>query len=151
MLPFSTDLSQHRILVVDDEPDNLEVLNTTLSVLHNAEVRVAASHEEALAQLATFHPTLIITDLSMPNADGYQLLKTLRERPDTAGRPVIALTAHVMNGDKDRVLSAGFDGYVGKPFDVLTLGETLEGFLKEFAVRHQDKMKENRVNLNWVR
>jgi CheY-like chemotaxis protein len=135
MLEITADLSKHSILIVDDEPDNLEVLKTTLEVIHSAVVRVASSAEAALAQLATFVPTLIVSDLSMPQVDGYELLAQLRKRPGTATLPIIALTAHAMKGDRERILAAGFDGYISKPFEVATIGEKLEEILKDFIAR----------------
>ena len=120
------DLSQHHILIVDDEPDNLEVLKETLELVFNSDVRVARSYDAALLVLESFHPTIIVTDLSMPKADGYVLLHQLRERPDTAQLPIIALTAHAMMGDRERILAAGFDGYISKPFNVGTLEEDIK-------------------------
>src|SRR5215468_2497626 len=102
------DLSQHSILAVDDEPDNLEVFKETLELVYASLVRVAHSSDEALKCLESFHPTIIVTDLSMPKSDGYVLLHRLRERPDTANLPIIALTAHAMAGDRERILAAGF-------------------------------------------
>lgn len=120
------DLSQHSILAVDDEPDNLEVFKETLELVYDSVVRVARSCDEALQTLDTFHPTIIVTDLSMPKADGYVLLHRLRERSDTAQLPIVALTAHAMAGDRERVLAAGFDGYISKPFNIGTLEDDLK-------------------------
>lgn len=120
------DLSQHHILVVDDEPDNLEVFKETLELVFNSEVRVARGCDEAILVLETFHPTMIVTDLSMPKADGYVLLHRLRDRSDTAQLPIVALTAHAMSGDRERILAAGFDGYISKPFNVSTLKDDLK-------------------------
>lgn len=135
MQEITADLSKHSVLVVDDEPDNLEVLKTTLAVIHNAVVYVANSADAALAQLATFEPTLIVSDLSMPQMDGYELLARLRQRPGTANLPIIALTAHAMKGDRERILAAGFDGYISKPFEVATIGGKLEDILKDYIAR----------------
>jgi two-component system cell cycle response regulator len=130
-------LAQQSILVVDDEPDNLEVLKTTLEIMHSARVRVASSCDDAIAQLATFQPTMVVTDISMPYADGYKLLELLRARPDTAALPIIAVTAHAMKGDREVIVAAGFDGYISKPFEVATVGGVLETLLQEFAARHR--------------
>lgn len=122
---YMVDLSQQRILAVDDEPDNLEVFKATLELLFSTTVEVALSAESALNVLTGFKPTCIVTDLSMPKVDGYAFLRALRARRDTTQIPVIALTAHAMSGDKERILDAGFDGYISKPFDVGTLGDQL--------------------------
>ena len=71
---------------------------------------------EGLKVLAHVTPTLILLDLSMPQMDGWEMIKRVRANPKTAHVPVIALTAHAMRGDKERVLAAGFDGYIPKPF-----------------------------------
>src|SRR5258708_16224815 len=126
-----TDFSNHTILAVDDEPDNLQVFKATMELLHNAVVEVASSGDEALAHLSKVHPTLIVTDLSMPQVDGYSLLRQLRERPDTANVPIIALTAHAMLGDQERILAAGFDGYISKPFDISTVAVQLGACLEK--------------------
>jgi CheY-like chemotaxis protein len=134
------DLSTHSILVIDDEPDNLELLETALHLIHGATVRVASSADAALAQLDSFTPTMVISDISMPRVDGYQLLLVFRQRPKTKELPIIALTAHAMRGDRDRILEAGFDGYISKPFEVGTIAEQIVGLLSTFAVRQKEKI-----------
>ena len=134
------DFSQHRILLVDVEPDNLEVFKATLEMLHDATVKTATSASAALSLLTSFHPTMIVTDLSMPKIDGYAFLHLLHERADTSTLPIIALTAHAMKGDKDQVLAAGFDGYISKPFDVNTLANQLESALEAFAAKPAQKI-----------
>ncbi|HLY28142.1 MAG TPA: response regulator [Aggregatilineales bacterium] len=129
------DLSKDRILIVDDEPDNLEVLKATLELLYGASVKTVLGGEEALASLSTFRPTVIVTDLSMPKVDGYTLLYRIRREVATAGLPVIVLSAHAMNGDRERVLAAGFDGYISKPFDVVSLGDNIIASLEQFYAR----------------
>jgi two-component system cell cycle response regulator DivK len=104
------DLSTWNVVAVDDEPDSLEVLIEALS-MHDASVHGATSGPEALRLLETLHPTLVITDLSMPVMDGYQLLHRIRRMDGFKGTPVIALTAHAMAGDRERILAAGFDGH----------------------------------------
>jgi two-component system, cell cycle response regulator DivK len=113
-------LSSWNVLAVDDEPDSLEVLAEVL-MMHDVNVKTAASGQEALTLLQKFQPTLVITDLSMPGMDGYQLLHKIRHMEGRASTPVIALTAHAMTGDKERILSAGFNGYVSKPLRLATL------------------------------
>lgn len=127
------DLAEHRILAVDDEPDNLSVLKATLEMLNNCNVSIAASCEEALQQLPTFNPTVILTDLSMPREDGYALLYKVRHMPGYGDIPVIALTAHAMQGDKDRIIAAGFDGYISKPFNILSIGDEIIELLDAYA------------------
>jgi two-component system cell cycle response regulator DivK len=108
------DLSTWKVLAVDDEPDSLEVLVEVLS-MYDAVVHPVSSGKAALMLLETFHPSIVITDLSMPDIDGYQLLHKIRHLEGLQDIPIIALTAHAMSGDKDRILAAGFTGYVSKP------------------------------------
>jgi CheY-like chemotaxis protein len=114
------DLSAWNVLAVDDEPDNLEVLLEVLS-MYDAKVHPASNGEEAMKLLQTLRPTLVITDLSMPDMDGYQLLHKIRRSDDLKELPVIALTAHAMSGDKERILAAGFNGYLSKPIRIMTV------------------------------
>jgi CheY-like chemotaxis protein len=107
-----------RILVVDDEPDSRELVGTILEECE-AEVVVAASVEEALRRLDAFEPDLLISDIAMPDRDGYDLIRTIRERahPDGARLPAVALTAHARAEDRRRSFQAGFDLHVVKPVD----------------------------------
>ena len=105
------------VLVVDDEPDNLEVASRLL-MLFGAKVYTAQDGEAGLEILKDIVPTLILSDLSMPKKDGWELLIVIREQKKFTGIPVIALTAHAMAGDKERALNAGFDDYITKPIKV---------------------------------
>ncbi len=113
------DPKQWKVLLVDDEPDNLGVAEKILS-FKGAQVHTARNGEEGLEVLERIVPTFILVDLSMPKMDGWEMHRKLRENPTIAHVPVIALTAHAMGGDKDRVLAAGFDGYIAKPFRLVT-------------------------------
>jgi len=108
-------------LIVDDQPDNLAIAKAALEY-RGATVHTATDGEQGLTALLALTPTVILLDLSMPKLDGWTMLNRLRERPETIKTPVIALTAHAMEGDRERVMNAGFNGYIAKPFDVMTLG-----------------------------
>ncbi len=108
------------VLIVDDEPDNLEVVALYLDFI-GATVKIARDGQEGLEMLKTFHPNLILLDLAMPKMDGWEMRAALRENPLARDVPTIALTAHAMPTDKDRVRDAGFDGYLAKPFSLPTL------------------------------
>jgi len=119
-----------RILLVDDEADNLEVVAETLE-FRGTEVRTALNGQEALAQLITFDANLIIADLSMPVMDGWQLRTNIKNNPRLQNIPLLALSAHAMAGDKERALAAGFDGYLTKPVNVHTLLDDIRTAAKE--------------------
>jgi CheY-like chemotaxis protein len=108
------------VLVVDDEPDNLEVVAETLE-FHGVTVKTASNGQDALTVLNGFTPNLILLDLSMPKMNGWETRTRIKSDTQTAPIPIIALTAHAMAGDADRALSAGFDGYMIKPINILTL------------------------------
>jgi two-component system, cell cycle response regulator DivK len=103
------------VLIVDDDEDNLSVLQQFLDFL-GCTCHTARQGIEALEMLDKLPITLVLLDLSMPKLDGWQMIKELRAAEKIAGLPVIAVTAHAMEGDKVRALAAGFDGYISKPF-----------------------------------
>jgi CheY-like chemotaxis protein/anti-sigma regulatory factor (Ser/Thr protein kinase) len=107
-----------RILVVDDEEDARDLLRTMLEHC-NASVRTAASSQEALAKLRAEPPDVLITDIGMPNEDGYALIEQVRAlRAEHGGRtPAVALTAYARSEDRTRALLKGFNHHVAKPVD----------------------------------
>lgn len=113
-------ISNWIVLAVDDEPDSIEVVTDVLE-FHGATVYAALDGREAVALLANLKPTFILTDLSMPNMNGWDLLAYIRENEDFADVPVVALTAHAMIGDARRAMAAGFSAYLVKPLSILTL------------------------------
>lgn len=118
------------ILVVDDDPKSIDVLSRILSH-YGATVHQAINGEDALKLLDTLNPKFIISDLSMPVMDGWQLMSNLRDKPNIASIPVIALTAHAMIGDQERVSAAGFRGYLSKPISPATFITDLLSILKQ--------------------
>ncbi len=102
------------VLVVDDEPDSLDVAGTLLEMV-GVNVLTANNGKEGLQQAKTHLPEFIISDLSMPEMSGWEMLRHLKEDLSTQDIPVIALTAHAMRGDHERVLAAGFHNYLSKP------------------------------------
>lgn len=108
----------HRILVVDDEPDTLQMLGAALT-MHQATVARAMSADTALALLDTFAADILVSDIRMPDKDGYALIQAVRRRESGGGRhlPAVALTADAGPEDRERARRAGFDLHVGKPVD----------------------------------
>ena len=105
------------ILIVDDEPENIELLNRRLS-RRGFTVVGATTAEEGLSVALAEKPHLILMDIKMPNLDGFDAMRMLQADPGTAGIPVIALTAHAMQEDRDRALAAGAKDYETKPVDL---------------------------------
>ena len=106
------------VLVVDDEPDSNELVARLLGS-RGAEVRVAASVQQALAILDRWRPDVVVSDIGMPDQDGYALIQQLRARPPDAGGaiPAVALTAYARIEDRVRILTSGFQIHVTKPVD----------------------------------
>lgn len=126
------DTKQWVVLIVDDEQDSLTVAEAVLK-LAGAEVHTATDGKKALALLEIIRPTAILTDLSMPTMDGWKLLKAVRENPAMTRIPVVALTAHAMQGDRERVIEAGFNGYIAKPFWIESFMADLRQCLEQAA------------------
>jgi two-component system cell cycle response regulator DivK len=108
------------ILVVDDNAVNLKLARVLLKV-RGYEVRTAGDAEAALEILKTFRPRLILMDVQLPGMDGLELTRRLKGDVATRDIVILALTAYAMKGDEERVLAAGCDGYVAKPFDIVAL------------------------------
>ena len=116
--PAEPDATRHctgmRILVVDDDRATVDALKTLLE-LEGAMVAGATSADEALAHLESEVPDIVLTDLGMPNRDGYALLKDIQARPELAELPVVALTGFGRQNDVSRTMTAGFADHIGKP------------------------------------
>jgi CheY-like chemotaxis protein len=115
-----------RVLAVDDEADARELLTAMLSKC-DAEVRATASASEALEVLKDWHPDVLISDIEMPDIDGYSLIRQVRElEADRGGQiPAVALTAHARTEDRLRALRAGFQIHVSKPVEPAELAKVL--------------------------
>jgi len=116
-----------RVLVVEDDPDSLELM-TYLFRAFGHEALGAASGDMALDVASATSLDLILCDLRLPGMDGFELLSKLKADPGLKAIPVVAVTAYAMPGDKERVLSAGFDGYVSKPIDPQSFVRQAEAF-----------------------
>jgi two-component system cell cycle response regulator DivK len=117
------------ILYVEDNKENRLLVRRVLEAEGYAVIE-AESATQALELLAQGVPNLILMDINMPEIDGYTLTARLRQNPKMHGVPIIAMTANVMRGDRERTMEAGCDGYIQKPIDVDLLGQQLKLFLK---------------------
>lgn len=120
------------ILYVEDTLDNRILVRRILQA-EGYTVLEAASARETLAIVQSSHPDLILVDINMPEVDGYTLASRLKGDPRLAKIPVVAVTANVMRGDRDRTLEAGCDGYIQKPIDVDLLPRQVARFLQREA------------------
>ncbi|BAZ20065.1 multi-sensor hybrid histidine kinase [Kalymmatonema gypsitolerans NIES-4073] len=105
-----------RVLVVDDEPDACQLLSTVLKQ-HEAQVIAVSSASEALVALQKFQPDVLVSDIGMPQEDGYSLIRKIRALPGEKGgrTPAVALTAYARAEDRIKALNAGFQLHVAKP------------------------------------
>lgn len=119
------DIAAWRVLIVEDESANREVFAETLQYF-GAKVTTATNGLEAMARIRQEMPTIILTDLAMPKMDGWELLRVLRQDPQLRHIPILVITAaYALPGDRERVLEAGFDGYLVKPVEIATLVDVL--------------------------
>ncbi|MGF1517525.1 MAG: PAS domain-containing protein [Nodosilinea sp.] len=113
-------------LVIDDDRDSLDLLTISLQN-YDMEVLTASSAQAGLQLVEQHHPDVVISDIGMPDQDGYMLIRALRQRPEAEGgsTPAIALTAYAGDKNRDRALAAGFQRHLTKPVDLQELGQTL--------------------------
>ena len=120
--------SNHTILYVEDNAENRLLVRRILQAEGYA-VLEAESAQQALDVVQSHRPDLILMDINLPETDGYSLTSRLKSLPAFGKIPIIALTANVMRGDRERTLEAGCDGYIQKPIDVDTLPLQIDRFL----------------------
>ncbi len=117
-----------RILVADDRAAGREWARVVLA--HGGyDVLLASDGLEAVETARREQPDLVILDLRMPGLDGFQTLRALRADRRFAGIPFLAFTAYAMQGDRERAIGEGFDGYVSKPVSIAGLREEVERLL----------------------
>jgi CheY-like chemotaxis protein len=121
------------ILLVDDEPDNLAVLEMVLTY-SGATVTSRRSAQTALELLKQRSFDLALLDIRMPMMSGYDLLKAIRDMhaPERSDMIFIAITAHAMAGDRERMIAAGFNGYISKPVEVSTIMSTIRQIVEDY-------------------
>lgn len=117
------------VLVVDDNPLNLEMAELLLAA-DGWQVARAADAPTALDWLAGHRPDLVLMDIQLPVIDGLELTRRLRADPRTAGLVIVAFTAYVMKGDRERMLAGGCDGYIAKPIEVATFARQVRAHLR---------------------
>jgi CheY-like chemotaxis protein len=121
-------MAGERILVVDDNPSNVKLASFVLKA-RGFEVREAGSAEEAMAELVAHPPRIILMDIQLPGTDGLTLTRLLKADPRTSGIIIVAFTAYAMQGDEQKALEAGCDGYLTKPINTQTFADQVTAFL----------------------
>jgi signal transduction histidine kinase/DNA-binding response OmpR family regulator len=115
-----------RVLVVDDEADSRELV-TAILTRSGGQVKCSESAEEAIRDVKSWHPDVLVSDIGMPKEDGYSLIKKLRRSKTKRERqiPAIALTAYATDEDRSQALSAGFQVHVAKPIEPQVLVKSI--------------------------
>lgn len=116
------------ILYVEDNPDNRNLIRRVLNAEGYAVVE-AAHADQALRKLEEGRVDLILMDINMPDMDGYTLTAKIKKMDPYKSIPIVAVTANVMRGDREKSLEAGCDGYIQKPIDIDTLAQQIERFI----------------------
>ncbi|MCD2516094.1 response regulator [Massilia sp. G4R7] len=117
-----------RILIIEDNPANVELMAFLLSAYGHTPVS-APDGARGVAAARAERPDLVACDVNLPGMNGFEVLASLKAEPQLAGVPVLAVTALAMAGDREKVLAAGFDGYISKPIEPESFVAELEAFL----------------------
>ncbi len=126
------DYSNWNVIIVDDEQDNVGVMQMVFE-FNDIKVRAAYSGAECLGLLAQEIPSVLFVDIQMPEMSGYELLERIRQKEQWRDIPVIAVTAHARSEDEEEIMRAGFNGYIGKPINVMTLMDQITELLQSKA------------------
>jgi two-component system cell cycle response regulator DivK len=122
--------AKKRIVYIEDNLDNRTLVARVLAA-EGYEIITAANAKEGLSLVRDHRPNLILVDINMPEIDGLTLTSKFHELEHLNGVPVVAITANVMKGDRERTLAAGCDGYIQKPINVDLLPQQVAKFIKE--------------------
>lgn len=122
-------MTQKCLLLIDDDPDIQTIAEMGLTMLTPWTILMASSGAEGIAIALQERPDAIVLDVMMPGMDGIETLTQLRAQSETQSIPVIFLTAKVQATDRQNLYAAGANGMINKPFDPLTLGSQIAGFL----------------------
>jgi CheY-like chemotaxis protein len=118
------------VLVAEDNPTNRELLRELLEIRGYAVVE-ACNGQEALAMVEQSPPDILLLDIGMPLLDGFAVVRKLRESPRLVSLPVVAVTAYAMQGDREKMMNSGFDGYLSKPVNSSSLAQELDRLLAD--------------------
>lgn len=117
-----------KVLIAEDNAVNRELLRELLEARGYA-VTEARDGQEALHMVEQTQPDILLLDIGMPLMDGFAVVRKIRENPRLATLPVLAVTAYAMQGDQERMLDSGFDGYLSKPVNARSLVQELDRLL----------------------
>jgi CheY-like chemotaxis protein len=117
-----------RVLIAEDNAVNRELLRELLE-LRGYTVTEACDGQEALQVIEQTPPEILLLDIGMPVMDGFAVISRIRANPRLSHLPVVAVTAYAMQGDREKIVDSGFDGYLSKPVNASSLAEELDRLL----------------------
>lgn len=120
----------HKVLIVEDNENNRCLFRDILT-FHGYEVTVATDGQEGVDMARTLLPDLVLMDIQMPGMDGLSAGIIMKGAAETCGLKIVALTSFAMSGDREKILAAGFDGYLSKPINTRELPVLVKEWLKE--------------------
>lgn len=124
-----------RVLLIEDNLTNLELMAYLLTAFGHSLI-VATDGIEGVALAQSEQPQIVVCDIQLPSIDGFEVARQIKRSPQLAAIPLVAVTALAMVGDRDRILSGGFDGYISKPIDPETFVAQVEHFLSDATTRY---------------
>lgn len=127
-------MAGEQILIVEDNPLNMELARDLLEAWGYS-VREASTAQEGIEAVRAKKPDLVLMDIQLPGMDGLTATRILREDTSLADLKIVALTAHAMKGDEQKVLEAGCNGYISKPIDTRQFPKQIAEFLEK-AISH---------------
>ena len=119
-----------KIVVVEDNPFNMELVCDILAI-KGYDIYEAVDAEQGLELISRVMPDLVLMDIQLPGMDGIEATKILKSQESTKNIPVVAVTANAMKGDREEIISEGFDDYISKPIEISVLTGTVEEMLKK--------------------
>ena len=128
MSPGQPSAATPAVLIVEDNDKNMKLVRDLLQFA-GVPTLEASTGEQGIALAREHRPRAILLDVQLPTLSGFEVLEVLRQDERTAGIVVIAVTAYAMSGDRERLMAAGFDGYLSKPIDVRTFVSDVERYV----------------------
>lgn len=119
-----------KIMLIEDNKMNARLLEHVL-MRDGYDVTIHFSAEEAIAAAPELMPDIILMDIQLPGMDGLEATRHLKGDPSTSTIPIVAITAHAMRGDQERIMAAGCEGYISKPVNTRELAATIATYLAD--------------------
>ena len=117
-----------KIVIVEDNPFNMELVHDILAI-KGYEIYEAVDAEQGLEIIARVKPDLVLMDIQLPGMDGIEATRLIKSQESTKNIPVVAVTANAMKGDREEIISQGFDDYISKPIELTALIEKVAEIL----------------------